>query len=194
MKKLGLGSRIFIIISILLTTWFVVGFYGPSITRDVSLSNDLWGGYEYHKEYILERDVFLIFVTSGMAGDRLALAPEGAFQGTSYGKLFAVPDTIKAYESDPKSAIINRIGSDMYVDGIQGVVRKGTRFQTHRLEKHYGYNMFYGYANGLTPYVKILDGEFAGSIATIEDISIFYEEDGIFKYRPEELLISRSIL
>ncbi len=75
----------------------------------------------------------------------------------------------------------------------KGVIRKGTRLQTYKLERHFVYSLFIGgYGTGLIPYVKILDGEFAGTIVSIEDISIFYKEDGIFKYRPEELLISRS--
>ncbi|MEK7635076.1 MAG: hypothetical protein AAB446_01435 [Patescibacteria group bacterium] len=194
MKK-NLGLKIFIIILVLLTICFVTAFIGFSVKRDVSLSKNLWGGYEYQKEYVLEQDVFLMSLDklSGTAGERLAIVPEKSFHGRSFARMNSSPNTIAEYKQNPEKAskIILTDGS-FYPIEVKGILKKGTRFQTYKLEEHYQYSLF-GYDlldKNLYYYVKIIDGEFAGAIATIEDISFHYEEDGIFKYEPEELLVS----
>lgn len=131
--------------------------------------------------------MFLMAVDGGGAGKRLALVPEGSFQRTA--GMHSSPRTVEEYEQDPKKASMIHSGGLSYSIDVKGVIKSGTRFQTYKLEKYYQNSIFFGYTESLTPFVMIQDGQFAGEVASIEDISVSYEDGEIFKDRPEELLI-----
>jgi len=168
-----------------------LGLSGFSSTKDVSSRSDLWGGYQYQKQYILENDVFLTFVDSGMADNRLALVPEEQFRGRR--GLYSAPKSIDEYKADPITATTRGLGSYSYTIDVRGIVKEGTKLEIHKLERHRGFSTFSGYFVVLTPYAIILDGDFSGEVVDIKDISISYEDDGLYKYKPNSLLISENI-
>lgn len=189
---MNLGLKIFLVILTLVVIWFAVGMYGPSVTIDVSSDEKLWGGYTYQKDYILNQDVFLMYHGGGMAGDRFVIASEGDFVGENKARLISTPDSIESYQNNPAATqrqMMTHHEIYPYMD-VRGIIKRGTKMQTYKLEKHLGYSIFFGHVKELTPYAKIINGEFAGTIVTIENVSVPYEENDIFKYRPEELLIS----
>ena len=67
--------------------------------------------------------------------------------------------------------------------------------RTVQIDLHKGWSWFFGDVETLTPWAEILDGEHAGKIVDITDISIYYRDpkgEGIFMYRPEEDVIELS--
>lgn len=171
---------------IIFSIGFVVLFFlrgGIYFTSNVSTSEELWGGYKYQHNYLLLRDVFLKRSYQGMAcPGRLVLVPESSLKGHP-GRHESSPDTISTYKANPHR--------DFF---IVGIVAGGTRLRTIRLDKHAGFNWFYGHVEELTPYAEILDGPYAGKKVDITDISYYYQKDdkGIFMYKPEDGVIALS--
>jgi hypothetical protein len=172
---------------------FITG--GIHYTSDVSGNEGLWGGYQYQKNYKLLRDVFLKRSSQGMAPwGRLVLVPEASLKGHP-GRHESSPESIAVYEANPQAAVVRDLGDFKYKIDVVGIVRRGTRLRTIRLDKHKGFSWFFGYVEDLTPYAEILDGEYAGKVVDITDISIYYRKkrgEGIFMYRPEEGVIALS--
>ena len=105
------------------------------------------------------------------------------------------PNTIEEYEADPEKAGVKDFTDFKMKLDVVGIVRKGTRLRTIRLDKHKGWSWWFGNVETLTPWAEILDGEYSGKIVNITDISIYYRQSsgkGIFLYRPEEGIIEPS--
>jgi len=122
---------------------------------------ELWGGFEYQKDYELIADIFLIKVSSALEPKRLALSPEGKlFQEAG---LYETPKTIENYKKDTQGVATN----------VVGIVNTGTRIRSKLLHQNKGFTLWFGFHNGLTRYAKIIDGPYAGNIVEIEDIGRF---------------------
>jgi hypothetical protein len=165
---------------------------GCDYTSNVSSKPELWGEYKYQRNYVLLRDIFLQRSSQGMAPHgRYVLVPEASLD-RGCGRHESSPNTIAEYEKNPRAASIVKSGDNEYPIDVVGIVRKGTRLRTSRLDKHTGISWFYGHVETLTPYAEILDGQFAGKEVDITDISYFYQKDdkGIFMYKPEDGVIA----
>ncbi len=184
---------IFATVFVLLPLVFKVLLVGFHSTSETSRDSPLWGGYQNHIAYLLVKDVFMMKVSGGMAkSGRFALVPARADR--KRGGFHSSPDTIAAYEADPKEgSISSATGTKLYVVGI---VRKGTTFRTIRLEKHDGWSLWTGGSTKtLTPWAEIVDGEYAGMEVDITDVSDFTrlpKIDDIFVYEPEKLFIKAT--
>jgi len=124
---------------------------------------------------------------------RFVLVPEASLD-RHCGRHESSPKTIAAYKKNPRTASIVKSGDYEYPIVVVGIVRKGTRLRTSRLDKHTGLSWFYGHVETLTPYAEILDGQYTGEKVDITDISYYYQKDdkGIFMYKPEEGVIALS--
>jgi|OpeIllAssembly_1097287.scaffolds.fasta_scaffold964903_1 hypothetical protein len=165
---------------------------GIDYTSNVSNNADLWGEYKYQRNYVLLRDVFIQKSSQGMAPHgRFVLVPEASF-GRHCGRHESSPKTIAEYEKNPRAAAIVKSGEYEFPIDVVGIVRKGTRLRTSRLDKHTGFSWFYGHVETLTPCAEILDGQYAGKKVDITDISYYYQKDGkgIFMYKPEDGVIT----
>lgn len=181
---------------VLLPVAFKVLLLGFHSTSDASNDSRLWGGYQHHKEYVLIKDLFLMKVSGGMAqSGRLALVP--ARSDKKRGGYYDSPETIIAYEADPKNAAIIDLGDGAsYRIDVVGILRKGTRLRALRLDRHDGWSLWTsGSTTTLTPWAEVLDGEYVGKEVDLTDVSDFTtlpKVDDIFVYEPEKLLIEEA--
>lgn len=177
--------NIIFIISVFFLSYF---FYGClNFKTDVTDDEKLLGGYDKNKEYIILRDIFLQSDSSGLSGDRLILIPESSFK-RCLGRHATAPKSIEQYRNNPEEATKTEYGKIPVI----GIVTKGTKLKLSRIERNMGLNWFYGTHDSLTPFAKILTGEFEGKEVDITDISIYYQndsDDGPFIYKPEEGVI-----
>ncbi|MDF1851963.1 MAG: hypothetical protein P1U85_14075 [Verrucomicrobiales bacterium] len=162
----------------------LIGFHS---TGDATENLELWGGYQPETEYVLVRDVFLQGTSADMAGRRLVLVPEGE---SGLGIRFeSAPETVAAFREDPEQAVKD---AGLWFQKVHGIVEKGTKLRTMKLEHHQGWSAFFGSVQTLTPYAEILDGEFAGKKVDLSDVSWFFgkkEDFGVIRYKPEEKLL-----
>ena len=162
----------------------LIGFHS---TEDATENLELWGGYQPETEYVLVRDVFLQGTSADMAGRRLVLVPEGE---SGLGIRFeSAPETVAAFREDPEQAVKD---AGLWFQKVHGIVEKGTKLRTMKLEHHQGWSAFFGSVQTLTPYAEILDGEFAGKKVDLSDVSWFFgkkEDFGVIRYKPEEKLL-----
>ena len=98
-------------------------FFGISFTTDISDKEEFWGGYQFEKEYIFLRDVFLQKTSGGMASRRLILIPEKSFKSKRrLGRHAMSPDSISEYESDPENAVIKKFDLWNWKINVVGIV------------------------------------------------------------------------
>lgn len=121
----------------------------------VSVSSDP----EIRTTYVLIEDVFLMDVSDGQFGRRLALVPESSDSRGS------------GFNSSPKSAkeYLSLAKHDPW-DGVVGVVSKDTSIEMLGLKKKTGYSLFYGKVTDEMHLGRIATGKFKGTTVDLEDV------------------------
>jgi hypothetical protein len=190
MKNISIAKYKYLHIFLLLfVTQHIGGCVGFS--RNVSHVTEWWGGYEYNKEYVLLRDVFLLTDNT----KKYFLVPEHSMP--RFGGIKVAPESIKEYNSNP-----NKVGysfeqywKDTSGSKVIGVVDAGTKIKCILLEKYSGFSIWFGFGGGLDIYGQIINGPFSNHKVDMRDVSIYFyyspdRKDDPILFKPDPNLLN----
>lgn len=162
---------------------------------DASNSTELWGGYAAQAIYRVKEDIFLVKLDDDWEGHRYALSPEGRFRHPN--RFYSVPISVEQYKQ--KRGQISReetISGAAYQvpTTVIGVVEAGARIRCIKLLKYYQWTWFFGEARWTMVFAEILDGQYAGTLTDVTDLSvrIKYEKEHVAVYDPIPQLLRRA--
>ena len=160
-------------------------------TVDVSRDDELWGGYSFQEEYIVDKDLFIIIPT---LSTKKVLVPESSYHGRLLGRHYMAPNSISEYLKDPVQSSVYRNGGSEYKIDVVGVVKKGTILKTTKLEKRKAWTFYYGNTNDIFPYAEIITGDHTGTTVELTDVSVYRlnPKYDVYVYDPEEGLIRKK--
>lgn len=189
---LGLSLLVYVALRVVGVTFELhfplLGFYTDGV--DISNNAELWGGYSSNTTYTLHKDVFLLHVDDGFAGERLTLVPERSFPRMT--RYHTAPDHIRDYENGLVPAKKYSDDGVILLYDIRGVVQKGVTLKTQKLEKYFGCSSFFGCSSNIVVWATILDGDHAGETVELDSVSqhSLLEREDVFVYRPDVRLLS----
>lgn len=144
---------------------------GINLINDVTRDASAWFSYKHRDIYEIHRDIFLIRVETGLDLKRFALTPDSALRQVA--GLYIAPRSINGYEKDPEGSKVRTYRGRRYEVDVVGIVRAGTMVQCDQLLRHTAYTLWYKKQIDYTVYGTILNGQFAGTLVDIDDISTF---------------------
>ena len=167
------------IVSVLMVCGVFFAIYGVSWHWRSQTRNDVIGAYEEGVVYALLEDVFMMASDSGIRNMRGCLVPpSSARRGPS---ILSAPPTIESWEKklinlDKWNGEWARSNGISDSERIIGIVRRGVHVRFAHMLKHLSVSLWYGYSRFDSPIAVIQDGEYAGWVVDIIDISKWFPE------------------
>jgi len=155
----------------------VPGFMFTYVT-DVSVQNELWGGYEKNGIYKLKYSMFLRTRENVPTPNKDVLVPPKQ----------TVKGVCNLYYSSPKTIGDYEINRGKWKD-VVGIVKAGTEIKCTKILKYHTV----GYGDSIYIFAVILSGKYSNIEVEISDLSLTYRDKktNLFLHSPNpELLIN----
>lgn len=133
-----------------------------------------WGDCQFGEQFVLLEDVFLLNVDREIKHfERLALSPAMSSEANNIGRMHLTPYSVQQYRESPSNVVRRSVGGEVRTDAIdvRGIVDAGTMLECDEVRK---FDVIAGtLAKGTTyrRFAKILEGEFAGVVADMADLT-----------------------
>lgn len=150
--------------------------YATRYQKEMSDETDLWGGYVKNADYETQIDLF-IGTESPFGFARLVLIPpkQKPLLGLAH---YSAPESVELYKRNLNNWT-----------NLRGILFTGSLIRPRSLKKEGA--MAWG--AGLSIYGEVLDGEFAGTVVDISDLSSYVgkEIDGLILLKPDPRLLKK---